>query len=105
MLELHWDVNYIERSNLYVISGFICFRWKMVVQVMLLKAPCDDGTNDGYQEYLDSLGFDVSLVPVIEFCFINSDSLLTELEDPEKYCGIIFTSKRSVKAVEIATSK
>ena len=77
----------------------------MVVQVMLLKAPCDDGTKDGYQEYLHSLGFDVSLVPVIEFSFINSDSLLTKLEDPDNYCGIIFTSKRSVKAVEIASFK
>ena len=77
----------------------------MAVKVLLLKAPSDDDAEDGYQQHLLSLGFQVDLVPVIEFSFVNSDSLLAKLEDAESYCGIIFTSKRSVKAVDIATAK
>ena len=82
----------------------VCFRWKMAIKVLLLKAPSDDDTKDSYQEHLQSLGFEVSLVPVIEFSWVNSDSLLAKLEEAESYSGIIFTSKRAVKAVELATA-
>ena len=73
--------------------------------VMLLKAPSDDGTRDLYQDYLFSLGFRVSLVPVIEFSFVNSGSLLRKLEDAASYSGMIFTSKRSVQAVSLVTAQ
>ena len=76
----------------------------MAIKVLLLKAPSDDDTKDSYQEHLQSLGFEVSLVPVIEFSWVNSDSLLAKLEEAESYNGIIFTSKRAVKAVELATA-
>ena len=73
--------------------------------VMLLKAPSDDESSDGYQDYLFSLGFQVSLVPVIEFSFVNSGSLLRKLEEADSYSGLIFTSKRSVQAVSRATTE
>ena len=73
--------------------------------VLLLKAPSDDESSDVYQDYLFSLGFQVSLVPVIEFSFVNSGSLLRKLEDAPSYSGMIFTSKRSVQAVHLASSE
>ena len=76
----------------------------MVIQVMLLKAPSDDDTKDSYQEHLQSLGLSVSVVPVIEFTFLQSDSLLAQLRLADCYDGIIFTSKRSVQAVQAFSS-
>ena len=73
--------------------------------VMLLKAPSDDESSDVYQDYLLSLGFQVRLVPVIEFSFVHSDSLLRKLEDANSYRGLIFTSKRSVQAVNLVTTE
>ena len=75
------------------------------ISVMLLKAPSDDESRDVYQDHLVSLGFRVSLVPVIEFSFVNSGSLLRKLEDAPSYSGMIFTSKRSVQAVHLVTSE
>ena len=76
----------------------------MVIKVMLLKAPSDDDSKDSYQEHLQSLGMVVSLVPVIEFSFLESDSLLTQLSNPEDYDGMILTGKRSVQAVQAAAA-
>ena len=76
----------------------------MVIKVMLLKAPSDDDSKDSYREHLQSLGMVVSLVPVIEFSFLESDSLLTQLSKPEDYDGMILTSKRSVQAVQAAAA-
>ena len=73
--------------------------------VMLLKAPSEDESSDGYQDFLLSLGFQVSLVPVIEFSFVNSESLLRKLEEADSYSGMIFTSKRSVQAVSLVTAQ
>ena len=73
--------------------------------VMLLKAPSEDESSDVYQDFLLSLGFQVSLVPVIEFSFVNSGSLLRKLEDAASYSGMIFTSKRSVQAVNLVTTE
>ena len=75
------------------------------ISVMLLKAPSDDESRDVYQDHLASLGFRVSLVPVIEFSFVNSDSLLRKLEAAASYSGMIFTSKRSVQAVDLVTTE
>ena len=75
------------------------------ISVMLLKAPSDDESRDVYLDFLSSLGFQVSLVPVIEFSFVNSGSLLSKLEDAENYSGMIFTSKRSVQSVNLATTE
>ena len=75
------------------------------ISVMLLKAPSEDEASDGYQDFLSSLGFQVSLVPVIEFSFVNSESLLRKLEEADSYSGMIFTSKRSVQAVSLVTAQ
>ena len=75
------------------------------ISVMLLKAPSDDESRDVYQDYLSSLGLQVCLVPVIEFSFVNTESLLRKLEDANSYSGIIFTSKRSVQSVSLATTE
>ena len=70
--------------------------------VILLKSAPEDGEKDKYEDAIESLGFKVELVPVIVFNFINRESIAESLSRPEKFSGIIFTSKRSVEAVQLA---
>ena len=67
--------------------------------VLLFKAPNEDQGKDKYQETLESAGFVVDLVPVLEFVFVNLESLAEKLSSAEKYSGLVFTSKRAVEAV------
>ena len=74
----------------------------MTATVLLLKSPSDDDVKDKYQDILEKEGFSVQLVPVIEFNFINTQSLREKLSKSDEYSGIVFTSKRAVDAVNIA---
>ena len=69
-------------------------------KVLLLKAPNEDKSVDPYQEELENAGFQVRLVPVIEFNFVNSDQLGEKMENPTDYSGLALTSKRAVEAVK-----
>lgn len=70
------------------------------IKVLLLKAPNEDKLVDPYQEELFFFGFQVKLIPVIQFNFVGSDELGNKLKSPSKYAGIALTSKRAVEAVK-----
>ena len=71
--------------------------------VLLLRAAADSPSKvDNYSKLASTLHF-IQLVhlPVLTFNFINSDSLLRELNNNyENYVAIVFTSQRAVEAVE-----
>jgi len=71
-------------------------------KVILLKAPNDDKGVDPYQEELEKAGFNVSLIPVIQFNLVRTSELLEKLKLPSYYAGMVFTSKRTVEAVKNA---
>ncbi len=79
--------------------------------VLLLKADADKTksasaakTDDTYLKLLrDDLGLDVIQFPVLKFNFVNQEILLNNLDRPDNFSGIVFTSPRSVEAVWRAT--
>ncbi|XP_023343956.1 uroporphyrinogen-III synthase isoform X2 [Eurytemora carolleeae] len=54
---------------------------------------------DRYVKVLEEDGFNVILVPVIQFKFVNQQELSTAVESAAEYTGIVFTSKRAVESV------
>lgn len=66
--------------------------------VVILKSETE--SSDVYAEQLKEHKFNAIFVPTLGFGFKNLDALKTELMQPDKYSGIIFTSPRSVDAVK-----
>ena len=69
-------------------------------KVLLLKAPNEDKSVDPYQEVLEKVGFEVKLIPVIQFNFVRSVELGEKLKSPSEYAAMVLTSKRAVEAVK-----
>ncbi|KAM9837438.1 uroporphyrinogen-III synthase [Aulostomus maculatus] len=71
------------------------------MQVLLLKEPRDgDSGPDPYIKELASHGHKGTLLPVLSFKFVSSNTLSDKLFQPEKQGGLIFTSPRAVEAVK-----
>ncbi|GBM35553.1 Uroporphyrinogen-III synthase [Araneus ventricosus] len=66
--------------------------------VLLLKA-AEDSSCDPYFEKLQEAGITSIIIPTLEFIYINDEILENCLLCPENFCGIIFTSPRTVQAV------
>lgn len=75
--------------------------FKMDRKVIVFKSESSQG-KDPYEKALLEARFEPYVLPVIQFKFSNLDVLVTKLQEPSKYCGIIFTSERCVEAVELA---
>lgn len=59
-------------------------------QVVIFKAPTDSEKEqkNAYKELLLNGGFDVIIVPVLDFDFINLGLLSMKLNKPEDYSGV-----------------
>jgi len=68
-------------------------------QVVLFKAPSEQG-EDKYSALLESAGFMVSLLPVIQFNYIQQTELRSALSDVVGYSGVLLTSTRAVQAIK-----
>lgn len=55
--------------------------------VVLFKAISEESGDDAYLKYLSANGYNVILVPPIDFEFINIDCLAEKLSRPENYSG------------------
>lgn len=64
--------------------------------VLLLKSKNQD---DFYEQLLHEHGYEPVFVPVLSFKFTNKHELMQRLENPDKHCGLVFTSQRAVDAV------
>ena len=51
-------------------------------------------------EVLEKVGFEVNLIPVIQFNFVRSIELGEKLKSPSEYAAMVLTSKRAVEAVK-----
>ena len=69
-------------------------------KILLLKAPADDQEKDPYEKILEEEGYNVNMVPVLEFQFSNEETLITRMKSPDEYDGMIITSKRAAEAVK-----
>ena len=49
-----------------------------------------------YETILSELGCRICFIPPLQFDFINIDSIVSKIFNPEKYSGIVLTSPRSV---------
>ncbi|KAK6621927.1 hypothetical protein RUM44_001734 [Polyplax serrata] len=71
--------------------------------VIVFKSVCesDNLEEDAYYEAFRSVGYNVTLIPVLDFEFINLNQLLRMIKASNKYSGIIFSSPRCVKGVKL----
>ena len=69
--------------------------------VLLLKSKSKD---DNYERLLNEHGYKSVFVPVLSFKFINREELTERLKYPENHSGLIFTSQRSVEAVQFCVT-
>ncbi|GIX90879.1 uroporphyrinogen-III synthase [Caerostris extrusa] len=73
--------------------------------VLLLKAkdseitPDPENPPDPYIEKLKECGISASIIPTLEFTFINDGILQHFLSRPDDFDGLMFTSPRTVRAV------
>lgn len=72
----------------------------MSKKVVILKSESE--SSDTYAALLKENNIEAIFVPTLEFGYKNLDVLRAKLEQPENFSGIIFTSPRSVDAVEEA---
>lgn len=70
--------------------------------VILFKGDGSEKQPDPYVQELQNIGLKSFVIPVLHFEFISADKILKELQNPEEYSGIIFTSVRAVEAVKKA---
>nr|XP_002128471.1 uroporphyrinogen-III synthase-like [Ciona intestinalis] len=69
------------------------------MKIVLMRA--STGCNDEYVNTLNKIG-DVTSIPVLSFNFCNCDLIKDAISAPDSWSGIIFTSKRSVEAVQLS---
>ncbi|XP_072029874.1 uroporphyrinogen-III synthase-like isoform X2 [Amphiura filiformis] len=69
-------------------------------KVLLLKAVKPGEEGDLYVQALAKENYEVSLCSPISFKFTNLQQLTASLQQPSKFSGIIFSSPRTVQAVE-----
>ena len=76
-------------------------------QVLLLKGEKGEGGgggSDAYRDLLESEGFQVNLVPVLQFSHVNASLVVPMLNSPETF-SIVLTSPRAVTALSQALEK
>lgn len=71
--------------------------------VVLFKSESDGP--DKFVKALEEENFETRSISCINFHFKNLDSLRSKLENHQLYCGLLFTSQRSVTAVQKATEE
>ena len=78
--------------------------------LLLLKAASSTGEGednpllDDYEQLLSGLGCKVYFIPVLQFNFINIETLVEAFRQTEIFCGLVLTSPRSVEACQKAFS-
>ena len=73
-------------------------------RVLLLKGEKGEspgGGNDAYKDLLEKEGFQVNLVPVLQFNFVNSSMVTSMLASPTA-SSLVLTSPRAVNALSQA---
>nr|XP_020034943.1 uroporphyrinogen-III synthase isoform X5 [Castor canadensis] len=76
------------------------------MKVLLLKDAKEDNCGqDPYIRELAVYGLEATLIPVLSFEFLSLPSFSEKLSHPEGYGGLIFTSPRSVEALELCLEK
>ena len=76
-------------------------------QVLLLKGERIEGGergSDAYRDLLESEGFQVNLVPVLQFSHVNASLIAPMLNSPKTF-SIVLTSPRAVTALSQALEK
>ena len=73
-------------------------------RVLLLKGERSEGGSDAYGYLLESEGFQVNLVPVLQFSHVNASLVVPMLNSPETF-SIVLTSPRAVTALSQALEK
>ena len=66
--------------------------------VLILKSKTKD---DSYEKLFNEKGYKTVFVPVLSFKFINQHDIIKRLESPENHSGLVFTSQRTVEAVQL----
>uniref|UniRef100_UPI00358F4D8A uroporphyrinogen-III synthase n=1 Tax=Myxine glutinosa TaxID=7769 RepID=UPI00358F4D8A len=79
-------------------------------RVLLLKEAREtDNRPDPYLSEFSTVGMEATVVPALEFSFINLESLRTKVMmnvyTPDKFASIVFTSPRAVQAVKQSLQK
>ncbi|KAF6018137.1 hypothetical protein EB796_023562 [Bugula neritina] len=69
--------------------------------VLLLKT---EKPNDSFKKALEENGYRAHCISALEFCYINLEELAEQLNSPEEFSGIIFTSQNAVEACAKAQS-
>ena len=96
-----WTVH-LDIINLH----FLCRQMaKQNDLVVLFRSLNGDLDQDPYVQAVKSCGFRVACVPVLDFQFINLDTLYKALCQPHLYSGLVLTSPRAVQAIEAATQR
>ncbi|XP_042908141.1 uroporphyrinogen-III synthase isoform X2 [Parasteatoda tepidariorum] len=72
--------------------------------IAIFKAESETEKIDPYIEILRKKGHKATLIPTLAFSFINSEILQEHLSQPDIFEGIIFTSPRTVEAVNKSIS-
>ena len=78
--------------------------------ILLLKATSPPTVKDvnpadeEYEKILTELGCTVFFIPILQFDFVNIQTLIQKLSQPDRFSGIILTSPRSVEACQKAFS-
>ena len=78
-------------------------------RVLLLKGERGEGGgggggSDAYRDLLESEGFQVNLVPVLQFSHVNASLIAPMLNSPKTF-SIVLTSPRAVTALSQALEK
>ncbi|XP_022080560.1 uroporphyrinogen-III synthase-like isoform X2 [Acanthaster planci] len=76
-----------------------------IKRVLLLRAPRDDSEQDPYQQLFAEKGLDTTSISPLSFEFINLESLYSHITHPEQFSGLVFSSARTVQAVEKCVRK
>ncbi|XP_038070986.1 uroporphyrinogen-III synthase-like isoform X2 [Patiria miniata] len=77
----------------------------LIRRVLLLRAPREDNEHDPYQQIFAEGGIDATSISPLSFDFLNLEELYAHITHPEKYSGLVFSSARTVQAVEKCVSR
>ncbi|RDD38600.1 Uroporphyrinogen-III synthase [Trichoplax sp. H2] len=69
-------------------------------EILILRATECDNQHDKYLQCFKDAKINSHILPALQFCFINLEILKDYLINSVRFCGIIFTSQRSLSALE-----
>ncbi|XP_077992804.1 uroporphyrinogen-III synthase-like [Glandiceps talaboti] len=70
------------------------------MKVLLFRAPREGAEPDPYHKIFGNSGLEATSIPVLSFEFFGLDELYQEVQKPDRFSGVIFTSQRAVEAVD-----